>query len=327
MIRSRFFHILIVAIAGAVVLVATSAAVVRQVVRTPAAGGETHFLYIKPGTGLTRTAWLAHEAGLVKAQWHFSVAVKAAGMERALYAGEYAISPGQMLSRTLEQIRRKDVYHRRVSLPEGLSVAETVAVLRSSFGLEDDIVTLPAEGSLLPDTYFYLRGDKASSLIDRMKKAMTSVLLDAWESRASDLPYDSVEDALVMASIIEKETAVVSERPLVAAVFVNRLRKRMRLQSDPTVIYGITNGLSLGRAISRADLRDETPYNTYRINGLPPTPIANPGIDSIHAALNPADVPYLYFVADGTGGHAFATTLTEHNRNVARWRALQKQSR
>lgn len=327
MIQSRFFHALVAGFGCVVLLVSICMGIIRHIANVPANTSGTHYLYIEPGTGLKQAARLAKDAGLVRASWHFSLAVRVAGMERALYAGEYSIPEGQRLSDTLKQIKRKETHHRRISIPEGLSVAEVLPILRTSFGLVDDISDTPIEGSLLPNTYFYARGDKASALIARMKQAMNEALLQAWEMRAADLPYDSIEEALILASIVEKETAVAEERPLVAAVFINRLHKRMRLQSDPTVIYGLTRGTALSRPISRADLREQTPYNTYRINGLPPTPIANPGIESIMAVVNPAAVPYLYFVADGTGGHAFATTLAEHNRNVARWRKIEGQSR
>ncbi|NVJ99803.1 MAG: endolytic transglycosylase MltG [Alphaproteobacteria bacterium] len=325
MIQSRFFHALIFAVSSLVVVVCTGAGILRHIYNTPANTGGSHYLYIEPGTGLKRTAWLAEKAGIVSAAWHFSLAVRSLRMERSLYAGEYEIAAGQSLIKTLEQIRSKQVFHRRVVIPEGLSVVEVLLVLRNSFGLVGEIKTAPEEGSLLPDTYFYVMGDDINVVVERMKKAMTAALLAAWEIRAPDLPFDTVEEALILASIVEKETAVAEERPLVAAVFVNRLKKGMRLQSDPTVIYGVSQGVPLNRPISRADLRMKTPYNTYRINGLPPTPIANPGLASIEAVLNPAFVPYVYFVADGTGGHAFAETLSEHNRNVARWRKIEQQ--
>jgi UPF0755 protein len=188
----------------------------------------------------------------------------------------------------------------------------------------DGEIEVPAEGSLAPDSYEVVPGDTRQSVIDRMQEAQQVILAAAWEDRQPDLPIESPEEALILASIIEKETGVPEERGQVASVFVNRLRAGMRLQTDPTVIYGITEGRGvLGRGLRQSELRGATPYNTYVIEGLPPTPIANPGRASIEAALNPEETPYIFFVADGTGGHAFAETLDEHNRNVARWREIE----
>ena len=158
-----------------------------------------------------------------------------------------------------------------------------------------------------------------------MAKAQDAVIDALWDGRANELPFSSKEEAIILASIVEKETGVAAERPLIAAVFVNRLKKGMRLQSDPTIIYGLTGGEPLGRGLRKSELERETPYNTYVISGLPPTPIANPGRASIEAVLNPADSDYLFFVADGTGGHVFAPTLEEHNRNVAKWRRIERE--
>jgi len=327
MIESRFFHACILGLGVLVVSIATGAGMVRHLAHTPSLSAEPQYLYIEPGMGVKRVSRLAYEAGLVAAPWHFNLLVRLQGMERSLLSGEYEVLPGQTLEQTLMQIRKRDVYLHRLVIPEGQSVSEVMDILKGAHGLDLEGLTAPVEGSLLPDTYFYERGDSAVAVVKRMKNAMTDALLAAWELRDADLPFASVEEALVMASIVEKETAVPNERPLVAAVFINRLRKGMRLQSDPTVIYGITAGQPLDRPISRADLRTLTPYNTYRVSGLPPTAIANPGRDSIEAVMNPADVPYLYFVADGTGGHAFASTLDEHNRNVARWRQIERDSR
>jgi UPF0755 protein len=186
-------------------------------------------------------------------------------------------------------------------------------------------VTLaPAEGSLLPETYSYSRGEARDEIITRMQAAHRAALDELWAGRAKDLPFATPEEAVILASIVEKETGLADERPRVAAVFVNRLRRGMRLQSDPTVIYGVSGGEPLGRGLRASELRGETPYNTYVIRGLPPTPIANPGKAALAAVLNPPQTDELYFVADGTGGHAFAKTLAEHSRNVARWRQIER---
>lgn len=214
----------------------------------------------------------------------------------------------------------------RVTLAEGVTSWQVVEELKRADFLSGEIAEVPAEGALAPDSYEVDKGSARADLIARMTEAQTAILARLWAERATDLPYDTPEEALIMASIVEKETGVADERPQVASVFVNRLEQGMRLQTDPTVIYGITLGKGvLGRGLRQSELRRETPYNTYVIDGLPPTPIANPGILSIEAALNPAETNYLFFVADGTGGHAFAETLEAHNENVARWRAIERQ--
>ena len=212
----------------------------------------------------------------------------------------------------------------RVALAEGVTSWKVIEELGQIDVLDGEVAERPAEGSLAPDSYEISPGDSRADLVARMTEAQEAILAQAWANRAEDVPYDSAEEALIMASIVEKETGVADERPMVASVFVNRLERGMRLQTDPTVIYGLTNGEGvLGRGLRQSELRRETPYNTYVIDGLPPTPIANPGRASIEAALNPAQSEYLYFVADGSGGHAFAETLDEHNRNVANWRKIE----
>ncbi|WP_104017636.1 endolytic transglycosylase MltG [Roseovarius nitratireducens] len=212
----------------------------------------------------------------------------------------------------------------RITFAEGITSWQAVEGLKAVDVLTGEVAEVPTEGSLAPDSYEVSAGDTRERVIARMTQAQEAILAAAWEGRADGLPLESAEEALILASIIEKETAVADERGRVASVFVNRLRRGMRLQTDPTVIYGITEGRGvLGRGIRQSELRGETPWNTYVIDGLPPTPIANPGRASIEAAVNPADTEYAYFVADGSGGHAFAETLAEHNRNVARWREIE----
>jgi len=214
----------------------------------------------------------------------------------------------------------------RVVIAEGATSWQIANALGEIDILRADVTDAPAEGSLAPRDYDVNEGDTVSSVLTRMQETQAGILADAWENRADDLPLDTPEEALILASIIEKETSVPDEREQVASVFVNRLNRGMRLQTDPTVIYGITRGEGvLGRGLRQSELRAATPWNTYVIEGLPPTPIANPGQAAIEAALNPDTTPYIFFVADGTGGHAFATTLEEHNRNVARWRAIEAQ--
>jgi UPF0755 protein len=211
----------------------------------------------------------------------------------------------------------------RVSVAPGLTSWEIVEGLKSADFLVGE-VELPEEGVLAPDTYEVARGSEMADLIGRMRAAQAEALAEAWAARVPGLPLETPEEALILASIIEKETAVADERRLVSAVFVNRLNRGMRLQTDPTVIYGVTEGRgALGRGLRQSELDRVTPWNTYRIDGLPPTPIANPSAAAIRAAVDPERTDFLYFVADGTGGHAFAETLAEHNENVAAWRAIE----
>ncbi|MDP2080312.1 MAG: endolytic transglycosylase MltG [Pseudotabrizicola sp.] len=213
----------------------------------------------------------------------------------------------------------------RVTLAEGVTSWQVVEALKRADFMTGEVAAVPPEGSLAPDSYEVDKGSDRAALLARMTVAQEQILAALWASRADGLPYASPEEALIMASIVEKETGVADERPQVASVFVNRLERGMRLQTDPTVIYGVTMGQGvLGRGIRQSELRRETPYNTYVISGLPPTPIANPGRLSIQAALNPDTTDYIFFVADGTGGHAFAVTLEDHNRNVARWREIER---
>jgi UPF0755 protein len=214
----------------------------------------------------------------------------------------------------------------RIALAEGVTSWQVLEELRMADFLVQDTDVVPSEGSLAPDSYEVSVGASLAELLSEMQSRQTARLDAAWRDRADGLPIASIGEALTLASIVEKETGVAEERRQVASVFINRLERGIRLQTDPTVIYGITNGQGvLGRGLRQSELARETPYNTYVISGLPPTPIANPGLASIEAALNPADTSYLFFVADGTGGHAFAETLAEHNRNVAAWRAIEAQ--
>lgn len=214
----------------------------------------------------------------------------------------------------------------RITMAEGITSWQIVEALKAADFLSGEIEEVPAEGTLAPLGEDVRVGTDRNDLIAQMVADQEEILAEAWEARADGLPYANAQEALIMASIIEKETGVGSERPMVASVFVNRLNQGIRLQTDPTVIYGITQGQgSLGRGIRQSELRRETPWNTYVIEGLPPTPIANPGKAAIEAALNPDDTDFIFFVADGTGGHAFARTLQEHNANVAKWREIEAQ--
>jgi len=223
------------------------------------------------------------------------------------------------------RVRQEQDTRYRVAIAEGVTSWQIVNSLNGLDVLDGEVDSVPAEGTLAPDSYEFTPGDDPNDIVDEMVRRQSRVLAQAWENRAPNLPLNSPEEAMVLASIVEKETGLAAERPQVASVFVNRLNRGMRLQTDPTVIYGITKGEGvLGRGLRQSELRRETPWNTYVITGLPPTPIANPGRAAIEAALNPDSTPYIFFVADGTGGHAFATNLDDHNRNVAEWRAIER---
>lgn len=245
-------------------------------------------------------------------------------------AGEYALHSGQSPKDILTLLQSGDVYVRSFTVPEGQTSWQIVQQLKAIDTLRGDIKTLPPEGSLLPETYHFTRGDDRNAKIKRMQSAMAETLDELWQTRADNLPIKTKKDAVILASIVEKETGMTGERKDVAGVFINRLRMGMALQTDPTVIYAITKGEieengrgPLGRRLLRKDLKIDSPYNTYLYPGLPPGPIANPGRASIAAVLQPATHDYIYFVADGSGGHAFAKTLAEHNRNVAAWRKIR----
>jgi UPF0755 protein len=221
-------------------------------------------------------------------------------------------------------LAQSDTRH-RIAMAEGVTSWQVVDVLGTIDLLSGD-VEVPAEGTLAPDSYEISAGDTRASVIERMQLAQATAVEEIWAARNPDVPLTSPDDLLKLASIVEKETGVAAERGQVASVFVNRLNRGMRLQTDPTVIYGITKGEgTLGRGLRRSELQRETPWNTYQIDGLPITPIANPGRASLEAAANPVTTEYIFFVADGTGGHAFAETLAEHNRNVAKWREIERE--
>ena len=268
------------------------------------------------------------EAGVIDDPLLFVAGLWIEDKQHSLKAGEYLFEALVTPRGVMEKLVAGDTVLHRFTVPEGMTSAEVVAVLNAVPWLVGETGAVPAEGSLLPETYHYELGDSRAGMIERMKHAMARVLDELWQARDPAVALDNMEQAVVLASIVEKENAVADERPLIAGVFLNRLRQGMRLQADVTVVYALTGGeRPLGRSLSRADLRVESPYNTYRNGGLPPGPIANPGRASLAAVLNPAETNALYFVADGSGGHAFAETLDEHNRNVARWRAKRAKAK
>jgi UPF0755 protein len=264
------------------------------------------------------------EKGAIRDPRVFAAAAWMTRSEGPLRAGEYLFPAQASLAQVLEVLRTARPVQRRLTIPEGLTAKQIRALVEAAPGLTGDVPELE-EGGVLPETYSYQYGDTRAALMRRATQAMTATLDRLWKERAEGLPISSPREALVLASIVERETGQPAERPHVAGVFINRLRRGMPLQSDPTVAYAAADGAPLDRALTRADLDRDHPFNTYRVRGLPPGPIASPGEESLKAVLRPMETDDLYFVADGTGGHAFARTLEEHNRNVARWRQIERQ--
>ncbi|MEM9810926.1 MAG: endolytic transglycosylase MltG [Pseudomonadota bacterium] len=308
-------------------ILALGSALSFEVVRRLSAEGplaEEAVIWIERGNGLETVTDKLSEREAIRSKKLFFLYGRATGLAGDLRAGEFMLPANASMHDIAETLRTAKPILHYVTIPEGRTVAQAFQIIEADPVLDGVISLKPEEGALLPETYSFHRGDSRDSVVEQMMAAHDVLLEELWPQRADDLPFETPEEAVILASIVEKETAVAEERPRVASVFVNRLRRRMRLQSDPTIIYGITGGEPLGRGIRQSELRGETPYNTYVIRGLPPTPIANPGAASIAAVLNPADTNDLYFVADGTGGHVFASTLREHNANVAAWRRIER---
>ncbi|HZH26287.1 MAG TPA: endolytic transglycosylase MltG [Azospirillaceae bacterium] len=296
-----------------------------QQYRAPGPLAAERNILIPRGYGVQEIAEQLEVEKVVSSRWLVLAGVRFTE-GRPLRAGEYAFPAGISAEGVVELLRSGRTVVRRLTVAEGLTSAQVVALIQAEPALSGEMGSVPGEGTLLPDTYHFSWGDSRQSVVERMQKAMRDAVAELWAKRAEGLPLERPEQAVVLASIVEKETGVAAERARVAGVFANRLRRNMRLQSDPTVVYGLTNGQgALGRPLTRADWRHASPFNTYQIDGLPPKPIANPGRASLAAAMDPERHDYLYFVADGSGGHAFARTLAEHNRNVARWRQVQRE--
>ncbi len=292
---------------------------------TPGPLAQEQVIELERGSGLAAIARRLEDAGVLEDARVFRLAARLSGRDRRLRAGEYRVPAGISPKGLLDLLESGQVILHALTIPEGLTTTEALAVVAA-----DPVLTgpmpeePPGEGTLLPETYHFPRGTTRVAIVEQMQADMSRLLAELWEQRQADLPIETPEEALILASIIEKETAVPDEYGLVAGVFVNRLRRGMLLQTDPTVIYALTRGEGpLGRQLLRRDLEVDDPYNTYVHAGLPPGPIANPGRGALGAAVNPAATDYLYFVADGTGGHAFAKSLEEHNRNVAKWRRVR----
>lgn len=293
--------------------------------RAPDPSAETAITFDVPrGSSLSSIANRLEDAGLIDNADVFKLVTRMRGNEANFKAGEFAVIPGASMASIYDHLANGRAILYPFTAPEGMTSAQIVRALDGTMTLVDDEPTIPPEGTLLPETYLTPRGMTQSALLTKMSNAQTALLDELWDKRAPDLPIKTKQDAIILASVVEKETGIGMERDKVAGVFINRLRRGIRLQSDPTIIYGITQGEPIGRRIYQSEIDRVTDWNTYQIPALPKTPICNPGADAIRAVLNPAETDALFFVADGTGGHAFAATLQEHERNVAKWRKIQR---
>jgi UPF0755 protein len=290
-------------------------------------------IVIPKGEGRIAIAERLEKEGIITNRWtfvggHLLQAFLGGKKSSELKAGEYELKEHASMREVMETLAEGKSILYKTTLPEGLTSEQIVERLKAEPSLSGEISSVPAEGALLPDTYYFSKGASRKEILDRMQAEMQKAIATLWQNRDGDLPLRSIEELVTFASIVEKETGRPDERDRVAAVFYNRLKKGMRLQSDPTIIYGIVGGQgALGRSITKADIDAKSPYNTYQINGLPPGPICNPGRSALEASLHPAKTADLYFVADGTGGHTFSETLKEHNSAVQKWRGVEKQAK
>lgn len=301
--------------------------------RKPGPLSEVRYVIVEKGTGMNGIAAHLESEGAIASGLVFKIAARVKNQHTQLKAGEYEIAPQSSMAVILDKMVKGEVYDRKLTFREGLTSWQIVQMLNNATELSGDPLTsIPEEGSLLPETYHYMKTDTRQNVIAQMQAALKKAQDDLWPTRVPDLPVVNMSEVMVLASIVEKETGVPDERRKVAGVFINRLKKGMPMQSDPTAIYALTKGEikddgmgPLGRRLLRKDLEIDSPYNTYKYPGLPPGPICNPGRESIAAVLNPEPHNYIYFVADGTGGHVFAETLAEHESNVAKWRKIRAQ--
>lgn len=307
----------------AVILLAGAALFASSRMGSATVEEDTAFI-IPAGSSLTSVAQKLEDEGLITSSDGFLLRSKIFGGSDPIQAGEFMLTAGMSQSEILDAFQNGDVIRRFVTIPEGLPSILVYERLMAEELLTGEI-EVPEEGSILPDTYDFERGESRASVIARMQKAMDDYLAEAWEKRTDKAVVKTREEALILASIVEKETAQADERPMVAGALSNRVRIGMMLGADATTIYPITKGKPLGRRIRVSELRSTNPYNTRAVAGLPPGPITNPGRESIAAVLDPAETKALYYVADGTGGHVFSETLEEHNRNAAKWRALRRE--
>ena len=281
-------------------------------------------VFVRPGLGLGVIANILEGRGVVDNALLFRAGVMRRDAATKLKAGEYVFPVQASMAKILDMLVHHEIVQHRITIAEGLTTDMVVSLVNTHPDLEGAVSEVPPEGSLLPETYLFELGTTREQILRDMHAAQEKLLAELWPKRKMGLPYTTQQEALTLASIVEKETGIAAERPRIAAVFVNRLRTPMRLESDPTIIYGLTKGVPLGRGLRQSELERPNPYSTYQIDGLPPTPIANPGRDAIAAVLDPPDTKELYFVADGSGGHAFAETYADHQRNVANWRRIEQ---
>ena len=282
-------------------------------------------IQIPRNSGTGEIASLLAREGVIERPFLFEAFALVNRQRGSLKAGEFLFKAGTSVSDAIDTLVQGKAILHSITIPEGLTSEQIMARLAENEILSGEVTEIPREGTLLPDTYKFERGMTRQQLINTMQNAHRSVLNQVWSRRSPDLPIKTPQELVILASIVEKETGRADERTRVAGVFINRLSKRMRLQSDPTIVYGLVGGKgTLGRGILRTEIEKPTPYNTYAIEGLPPGPIANPGRAALEAVANPSRTKDLYFVADGTGGHAFAETLEQHNRNVGRWRQIER---
>ncbi len=301
------------------------------VARQAAAPGpleDDQVVVIPRNTGTAGIAEILSREGVIDQPLLFQFATVISGERGNLKAGEFAFRAGTSINEAMEIIAQGRSLLHSVTIPEGLTSYQIVNLLNENEILDGEITEVPEEGSLMPDTYRFERGTSRTQILQMMQRAQTRELERIWQRRADDLPLETPEELVILASIVEKETGRADERPRVAGVFINRLNEGMRLQSDPTIVYGLVGGQgTLGRGIRRSEIEGETPYNTYVINGLPPGPIANPGRAAMEAVANPSRTDELFFVADGTGGHTFSRTYEQHRRAVSRWRDIESEQR
>lgn len=324
-LRRVFYSLILLAGCGALLVFGAGLYGYKKFAEAGPLAADTVF-QIERGGGLLGIAAELEKGGVISDANIFAAAAKLTGSANRLKPGEYQFRQAMSMREVMALLVSGKFITYKLTVPEGWTTAQALDRVRENEVLTGDITLTPAEGQIMPDTYVFQRGETRDHIVKGMMNASQKLMDELWPQRAADAPVATPAEALILASIVEKETGVPDERPRVAAVFSNRLKQNMRLQSDPTIIYGITGGKTkLDRALTKQDIAEVTPYNTYRINGLPPGPIANPGRAAIAATLAPARTNDLYFVADGSGGHVFAATLEEHRANVKKWREIEKQ--
>ena len=296
----------------------------RQAFVAPGPLQQDRAVFIERGSNAEQVAQTLERNGVISSALLFTGAVQLYGVRGDLKWGEYLFPKQVSTAGALAIVLEGKPIEYRITIPEGLTSEQIVMRLNDNDVLTGDVNEIPPEGSLLPDTYKFQRGSTRQAIVDRMTRDQRRILNEVWAKRPADLPIKTPQELVILASIVEKETGLAAERPRVAAVFVNRLRQGMKLESDPTIIYGLTGGRPLGRGLRQSELDAVNPYSTYQIDGLPPGPIANPGRASLAAVLNPPRTSDRYFVADGTGGHVFAANFDDHLENVARWRKVEQ---